>query len=311
MDFLNGMIPMAVFLAAGYIIRKIGLADEKSREFLSKFLYFFAMPCLAFRSVAAFEFGESFVPGLVLHNLMTMTAVFAVSLGFMYLIKDNRKRGAAHMAVYRGNQGYIGMYAAKGMYGALGLSKSAVINGFENPVVNILAVTGMEIFRQEHDGRGLVKKISGILLNVIKNPFVIAVVLGMAESILRTGILNVAAIDKTLEMAGSTALPLALILIGTSVTFTYMKENIVLVTLLSVIKVAVVPFIAWILGYYVFSLGQADLGLGVVMLGTPVAVSSYVFAREMGADEKLMASCIGLSTILSIFTLPLINYLIG
>ncbi|MBN1623410.1 MAG: AEC family transporter [Clostridia bacterium] len=310
MEFLNAMLPMAVFLAAGYIMKKLGLADEGARNFVSKFLYYFAMPGLAFRSVASFSFSESFVPELVLHNLVTMAFMFFASLGLMFLIKDKNMRGSAHMAVYRGNQAYIGMYAARGMFGELALSKSAVINGFENPLVNILAVTGMVILKGDDKVKGLWKRILKILLDVIKNPFVIAVVLGMTESIVNTGILGIAAIDKTLELAGNTALPLALILIGTSITFTYLKKNLFLVLLLSLTKVILVPAIAYLSGRFIFGLSGADLGLGVVMLGTPVAVSSYVFAREMGADENLMASCIGISTILSIFTLPLINYII-
>ena len=311
MEFLNVMIPMAVFLAVGYISKKAGIVTEGAKNFLSKFLFYFAMPSLAFRSVASFDFKESFVPELVLHNLVTMILVFGISLGFMYLLKDKNMRGAAHMAVYRGNQGYIGMYAVKSMFGNLALSKAAVINGFENPLVNILAVTGMEIFRNEKSNSHFLKTIGRVLLKVIKNPFVIAVVLGMFESAVRTNILSVAAIDKSLEMAGNIALPLALVLIGASITFSYIRKNLGLVALLSIVKVGVVPLVAWVLGRYIFLLDRADLAVGVVLLGTPVAVSSYVFAREMGANETLMASCIGLSTIMSIFTLPLINYLLG
>ncbi|HPJ21087.1 MAG TPA: AEC family transporter [Clostridia bacterium] len=310
MEFLSAMLPMAVFLAIGYIMKKLGLAGDDARTFVSKYLYYFAMPGLAFRSVASFGFRESFVPELVLHNLVTMTFMFLVSIGLMFLIKDRKMRGSAHMAVYRGNQAYIGMYAARGMFGELALSKSAVINGFENPLVNILAVTGMVILNGDEKNRGFGKRLLRILVDVARNPFVIAVLLGMAESVFSTGILGIGALDKTLELAGNTALPLALILIGTSMTFTYMKENLGLVLLLSSVKVILLPVIAWLSGRFIFGLTGADLGLGVVMLGTPVAVSSYVFAREMGADENLMASCIGISTILSIFTLPLINYII-
>ncbi len=310
MEFLNAMLPMAVFLAAGYIMKKIGLADEGARNFVNKFLYYFAMPGLAFRSVASFSFRDSFVPELVLHNLITMIFLFLASLGLMYLIRDKSMRGSAHMAVYRGNQAYIGMYAAKGMFGELALSKSAVINGFESPLVNILAVTGMAVLKGGNEGVRLGKKVIGILLDVLKNPFVIAVVLGMIESSVKTGILRIDAIDKTLELAGGTALPLALVLIGTSITFTYLRKNFTLVLLLSLVKVILVPVLAFLSGRFIFGLTGVDLGLGVVLLGTPVAVSSYVFAREMGADENLMASCIGVSTILSIFTLPMINYII-
>lgn len=311
MEFLNAMIPMAVLLAVGYILKKVGIAEEGAKNFLSKYLFYFAMPCLAFRSIASFSFEDSFVANLVLHNLTTMILAFLLSIGFMYLIREKNMRGSAHMAVYRGNQGYIGMYAAKSMYGSLALSKAAVINGFENPLVNILAVTGMEIFRTEKSNSTFFKTVGRVLLRVVKNPFVIAVVLGMIESMIRTNVLSIAAIDKSLEMAGNTALPLALVLIGASLTFSYIKKNFSLVSLLSFIKIGLLPLVAWFLGRFVFMLESGDLAIGVMLLGTPVAVSSYVFAREMGADEKLMASCIGLSTLLSIFTLPLINYLLG
>lgn len=310
MDFLSAMLPMALFLAIGYILNKLGIVDIGAKNFLSKYLFYIAMPCLAFRSIASFDFNDSFVPNLVLHNLTTMILIFSISILFMFMIKDRNKRGAAHMAVYRGNQGYIGMYAVEGMYGSLALSKAAVINGFESPLVNILAVTGMEIFRTKSADSTFIKTVGKVLLNVIKNPFVIAVILGMAESMFRTNILSLTAIDKSLEMAGRTALPLALLLIGASLTFSYIKNNFGIVALLSFVKIGLVPLIAWVLGKFVFMLNSDDLAIGVIMLGTPIAVSSYVFAREMGADETLMASCIGFSTIISIFTLPLLNYLL-
>ncbi len=67
MEFLNAMIPMAVFLAVGYILKKLGIAGEGAKNFLSKYLFYFAMPSLAFRSVASFSFSDSFVPNLVLN----------------------------------------------------------------------------------------------------------------------------------------------------------------------------------------------------------------------------------------------------
>lgn len=310
MEFLNAMLPMAVFLAIGYILKKTGIANESAKNFLSKYLFYFAMPCLAFRSVASFDFNESFVPGLVLHNMTTTTVAFIAAIGFMYLIKNKKMRGAAHMAVYRSNQGYIGMYAAKGMFGDLALSKAAIVNGFENPLVNILAVTSMEIFRIDKTKSHFLKTIGRVALNVIRNPFVIAVTLGMIESVVRTNVLSITAIDKSLEMAGNTALPLAMVLIGSSITFTYIKKNFGLVALLSFVKIGILPLVAYLSGRFIFVLDKADLGVGVILLATPSAIASYVFAREMGADETLMASCIGLTTVLSIFTLPLINLLL-
>ncbi len=311
MEFVHSMIPMAVFLAVGYIMRKTGVADERAKDFANKYLFYFAMPSLAFRSIASFDFKEAFVPGLVFQNLTTTLTAFLIMLGAVMLIKDKKARGAAHMAVYRSNQGYIGMYAVRGMYGELALSKSAVVNGFDNPFVNVLAVTGMEILKERETDSGFRRKILMAALNVLKNPFVIAVGLGMLESAVKTGVLDIKAIDNTLSLAGDTALPLALVLIGASITFTYMRENIKLVAVVGVAKLIFVPVAAFLIGKYVYGLVGTDLAIGVTMLATPSAVSGYVFAREMGADETLMASCIGFSTVVSIITLPLVNLIMN
>jgi hypothetical protein len=307
MEFIHSMIPMAVFLAVGYIMRKTGVANETAKNFANKYLFYFAMPCLAFRSIASFNFKEAFVPGLVFQNIATTLLAFLIMLGAVMLIKNKKARSAAHMAVYRSNQGYIGMYAVRGMYGELALSKSAVVNGFDNPFVNILAVSGMEILRERESGARLSSPVVQVVVNVLKNPFVIAVGLGMAESAIKTGVLKIKAVDYTMALAGDTALPLALVLIGASITFTYMRKNITLVGAVTAAKLLVVPFMAFLLGRFVFGLEGTDLAIGVTMLATPSAVSGYVFAREMGADQDLMASCIGFSTVISIITLPLVN----
>ncbi|MBN2558805.1 MAG: AEC family transporter [Clostridia bacterium] len=311
MEFLGAMAPMAVFLAVGYILRKTGIADENAKNFLNKYLYYFAMPGLAFRSIASFDFKEAFVPGLVMQNLFTTFLVFIIMLGAVHLIKDASKRGSAHMAVYRSNQGYIGMYAVRSMYGELALSKSAVASGFDFPFVNILAVTGMELLRKRGEGGGFLKSAGRVMLKVITNPFVIAVALGMLESAVKTNVLGITAIDRTLELAGATALPLALVLVGASITFRYLKENIGLVAMLSAAKLILVPLAAYLSGVLLFRLGSADLSIGVTLMAAPSAVSGYVFAREMGGDQELMASCIGFSTVLSIATLPVVNILLN
>ncbi|MFO7611409.1 MAG: AEC family transporter, partial [Clostridia bacterium] len=123
--------------------------------------------------------------------------------------------------------------------------------------------------------------------------------------------LGITAIDRTLELAGATALPLALVLVGASITFRYLKENIGLVAILSAAKLILVPLAAYLSGVLLFRLGSADLSIGVTLLAAPSAVSGYVFAREMGGDEELMASCIGFSTVLSIATLPVVNILLN
>ncbi len=309
MSIFDAMLPMAFFIILGYVLRKIGLINELVKNFLNKLLFYVALPAMAFRSIASYDFSKAFSLSLAMHNVTVLLLTFAIGMFFAYSIKDKKKRGSFHQACYRNNQAYIGLHVSKNVFGELALAKATIVNGFEIPVVNIIAIISLEIFREENGTVNITKKTIKTIINILKNPFLIAIGAGILVSLLNIRILDIIAIDSVFEMSGRIALPMALILIGGSITFKYLRENLFMVTGISLIRLLIVPVIAYFLGIWVFGLQGLDLSIGVTLLSTPVAISSYVFAREMGADEKLMASFIGLSTILSIATMPLINIL--
>ena len=310
MSIFDAMLPMAFFIVLGYILRKINLIDEKVINFLNKLLFYIALPSMAFRSIASFDFNQSFSMNLVLHNITVLLITFFIGMLVAYLIKDKKKRGSFHQACYRNNQAYIGLHVSKNVFGELALAKATLVNGFEIPIVNTIAIIGLEIFRNNKDKISIKRKIIRIIINIIKNPFIISIILGIIVSYYKIGVLDISAIDSVLEMAGAIALPLALILIGGSITFKYLKENFAMVSIVSLVRLLVIPILAYFLGIWLFKLNGLDLSIAITLLSTPVAISSYVFAKEMGADEKLMASFIGLSTIFSIITMPIINILL-
>ncbi|MFO7637502.1 MAG: AEC family transporter [Clostridia bacterium] len=299
------MVPLAAIMAIGYLFKKAGLLNEDVLRFISKFLFYMAMPALAFTSIAAFDFGIAFNGWMVLHNLAVTLAAFLLGLVFVMMVRDKRRRGAFHMAFFRSNQGYIGMNAARAMFGEAGLAKASVVNGFDNPLVNILSVIGLELFKGKEEDIPVQKRLAGMAGSILLNPFVIAVGLGLAESAWKTGIAEIFPVQEFLLLLSKTALPLALILIGGSVSFRNMGRNMPQVLFLSTVKLIMVPLMAYATGRWLFQLPAQDLGLNVLLLSTPVAVSSYVFAREMGSDGEFMASCIGFSTMASMVTMPL------
>lgn len=311
MKIFDAMLPMAFFLILGYGFSKLNLINEPVKKFLNKLLFYVGLPSLAFKSIVAYDFSDTFSINLILHNITFLTVFVVLGFLFSLLINNRKQRGAIFQACFRNNQGYIGLHLAENVYGPLAVSKASVVNGFEIPFVNIFAIIGLEILREVKDNKGTKEKIKNTLINIIKNPFVICIPLAMILSAAKVDVLGVSSINMLLNMAGGFALPIALILIGGSITFKYLKENIVLVTVISLLRLLIVPVLAYFAGIYIFKLSGLDLSIGVTLLSTPTAVSSYVFAREMGADEKLMASFIGVSTMMSIITIPIINILLN
>ncbi len=321
MQILAITIPIFLFVAIGYLARVKGLINENTRNFLSKFIYYFTFPALTFRSIVSFDFASTFKLNLVVCNILVTTIVFLITFFIAYLIRNNFKRGAFNMSCFRSNQGYMGLPVINGFYGEQAMSKAAIINGFDTPTVIILSVIGLGIYngkiKKENTLRAgsFQQKLIYILRNeglrfigFLTNPFILSAFLGLLFAYYKIPVLQVKVLDQFLLMASNVSLPLALVLIGCSVDIKHLKNNLKLVVSTSFIKLLIMPVIAYFIAYHVFHLKGTDLGLSVMITAMPSAVSTYVMAAEMNTDAELSATIIGFTTFLSVVTISLIQF---
>jgi len=68
------------------------------------------------------------------------------------------------------------------------------------------------------------------------------------------------------------------------------------------VKVACMPAIAWAV-FSLLDVGAATFTAGVVMLGMPTAVSTYVFAAELGGDAEFASLNVFVTTVASVLSL--------
>jgi predicted permease len=305
MEILSVTVPIFLFVLAGYAGRKKGLISQETKGFLSKLVYFLAMPALIIRSILSFDFINTFDLPLVAHNLLTTTIFCAGSFFAAFLLKDVRKRGSFNMSCFRSNQGYIGLPVVNGFFGVQAMSKTAVINGFDSPLVVLLSAMTLEFYRSK-------KKLElKVLLSFATNPLVLSAFLSLLLSYFKVGLLEISIIDEFLRIAGYMALPLALISIGASLRFSRIRNSLFPILTAAFTKLLLMPFAAYLLAFYVFGFTGEDLALAVILTATPTSVSSYIMAAEMGADEEFMATSIGLTTFASILTISLIRFLLN
>ncbi len=319
MTILAITVPIFMYVAIGYILKEKKIIDADIKNFLSKLVYYFAFPMLTFRSILAFDFSETFRGALVLHNLLITSIIFIATLFLAYLIKNKHKRGAFQMSSFRSNQGYIGLPVVQGFYQDVGMSRAAVVNGFDTPYAIILSVIALEIFKgnkkTDIKREGFIGKSMDFLINlgqkmiaVVTNPFIISSFLGLILSYFNVPVLEVKIIDQFLIIATGMALPLAVISVGCSIEIHKIKKNLGLILKASFIKLIIMPLIAFVIGYYIFKFEGLDLGLCVILTAMPSSISSYVMALEMDTDEELSASIIGFTTLISVVTVSIIQY---
>ena len=70
-------------------------------------------------------------------------------------------------------------------------------------------------------------------------------------------------------------------------------------SILSVIKVIILPTLVYLLGRFVFELSEVALQVVVLLAVAPVGVNAFFVAKELGAQETKTANAVVISTILS------------
>ena len=167
------------------------------------------------------------------------------------------------------------------------------------PMYNVLAVVSLEVF----NGKRL--NIGKILIGIITNPLIIASVLGILFVVFQVPLPT--PLYDTMEDLAGIATPLAFVILGASFSFgdvgRYIKEtSIVLVAKLLVFPVLFLG-IALMLGFR-----GAPLAVLLTVFGSPIAVSSFTMAQQMGGDDKLAGQLVVFSSIFSIGTMFLLIF---
>jgi hypothetical protein len=164
---------------------------------------------------------------------------------------------------------------------------------------NFLAVVALSRFNKEPD-----QKVSTLSLvrRVLLNPVIISAMAGMAFSLMGLGLPVI--LDRSLRILSGMALPLALLVIGTSISFAQMRQQLRLTALITVLKLLLLPASGLIL-FYLLELHRIDYLPALILLASPTATVSYVMASEMAGDADMATAAISVTTLVSAVTFTL------
>lgn len=312
MQLFSTTFPLFCFLIGGFLAKRCFKLSNAVSEGFNKLTYYVGMPAMIFRGIATFDFADTFRPDMVLHNLTVTGILFILVFGLSFLIRRKQTRGAFHLSAFRSNIGYIGLPVVQGFYGEEAMSRAAVINGFDSPYCVFLSIFSLSVFRmlqsEEKNGESGRKLLAKKLLSFLYNPFLIATVLGLLASYFGFDAMKVPVFSDLVEMCASLALPLALISIGFSISLPAVRHNLGALSAVCAIRLILAPTLGYLLGRFVFGFTGSELAFTSLLCGTPVSVSSFVLASEMDADSEFSASAIGISTLLSLFTLTILQF---
>ena len=168
--------------------------------------------------------------------------------------------------------------------------------GFLVPFLNLYAIIALT---WPHRGDGENRGVFFWLKQVALNPLILASFLGIIWSFLEIPIPLV--LDRSLHIASGMTLPLALMAIGGAFSIERLRGDISKAILATSAKTLWLPALAAIL---LISMGVQgiDLGVGVLIAGTPAATANYIMADQLKGDAELAGTIVMISTLFSAFS---------
>jgi hypothetical protein len=290
MAIIETIIPIFLIIIFGYIIQQRGLLTAQFIQEANRFVFLYSLPVLIFTGIM-----KSDIKDVRLVNILSVIIPTLVILCFAFLLAlaMRLKRGTLGSFVqttFHGNITYIGLAVLFYMLGEEGLKKGSILIGFLILINNTLAIAILSWTSQKH------ANILKSLVSIAKTPLIVATFVGML--LLYIGIPVPKLLMKSLGILANIALPMALIIIGASMSVGTIKSSFKLSGIVTFMKLMVLPSLSFLF-CYLYAIPLRDALPGIILLATPTATTSFILANELGGDTELASGVIALSTLLS------------
>ncbi len=301
---VNIMLPIVVLISIGVCIRALGLVQEATLREVDRFMYLLFLPVYLFNSIYQSDFRSGVSLWPVLYTVACFLIVFTVLWLAVPRLVDQREQFAAVIqSILRSNFLFYGFFIMDSLFGAEGRLQIALVVSFLSPLINTLAVIVCEYYRK---GRQASLTLRLIVVQVLKNPLIIAAVLGLLCQFFEISLPGL--VVRTIRDMSLIPTTLCFITLGGSLSFAGIRNKGLIAACVG-FKLLAVPLVgltvAALLGFR-----GVELAAIMVALASPTAIASFTMTRQYGGDFQLVAQVITATTVLSSFTFVLFTFML-
>lgn len=300
-SILTSLLPVFLIIICGYGLKKGKFPGDDFWPGAERIVYYFLYPALLFTSSA----GASWEFYSVASMVWAILAALFVMTGILLLLRPKlTKNDASFTSVFQGSirfTSYIGFAAAFSLFGDEGLYLTAVFITVMIPLVNILCIMVLVRYGGQKGGW------HWIFITVIKNPLIIACLAGMLLNVL--GLQLPEMVNNFAIILGRGSLPLGLLAVGASLQIRSIKNTGTEVFYACLLKLILMPFLMW-LTCTLIGVDKVSTTVAVLFASLPGSPLSYILAKQLGGDTKLMSSILAVQTGVSMISLPVIIALV-
>ncbi|MEK9599173.1 MAG: AEC family transporter [Pontimonas sp.] len=289
-----GFAIVTLVVATGYVTGRIGILGPTALDVLSKAAFFVFSPALLF-----IVLGDADIQ-VLFSDLLPVSALAAIGALVLYVVIAvvSRVRGAGRLTVgglaaSYVNSNNIGLPLAAYILGDPALAAPVLL--FQLIVMSPVALTILDI--SSHGSLSARRILSG----PIRNPLIIGSILGVVVSWWDLELPDI--IHEPLDLLGQAAVPTLLFALGLSLASQRLWEAREFrreIAMAAIIKLSVMPLIAWLLGVFVFSLDDHALFTVVILAALPSAQNVFNYSQRYHVATPLARDSVVLTTLVSL-----------
>ena len=299
MVVLTAMLKLIAGLALGFAFRRMKILNESSTAAMSSLTLNAACPCLIFSSIVTMssdqkgDVGTLMIVGVFIYIFLAVVGVIAARLlagknkGLFYMILS---------LILFGQVGFMGFPLAEAFCGDLGVSYMGILNIH---FTVFMFTIGIYLCSKSagKTGRFDLKK----MINSSTIGIVVAVIIFMLDIEVPDVIL------APIQFIGQLMSPLAMIIVGSTVAaypfkklFSNWKYYVI-----AILRLAVLPALSFLILHALYGTSPLTI-ISTISIGVPPAATVTMMAISYGGDSETASLASGLTTVLSIVTIPVL-----
>ena len=304
MEFILKMLNLQFMLFAlmmvGVIANKVHIITSQNRKAFSDLLINIVLPCNIVNSfLSKVEISDSFFRNCVLMLLLSSgIQIFATFISKLLFARfEKKKKNIMSYGLICSNSSFIGLPIAETLYGSIGVMYTSI---YQIPTRFTMWTAGLSLFTSV-DKKDAFKKLA-------KHPCIIAIFVGFFLMLLPVSLPSF--LQNTIASISRCTIVLSMLVIGailveTDIRTIFTKE----VLYYTAIRLLLFPrFIFAVL--QPFHLDPLLISICVIMSGMPAGSTTSVLADKYNCDPAFASRIIFVSTLFSIFTIPILGILL-
>lgn len=307
LESFESLLPVFAIIILGVLLRRKLVTDPALWLGAERLAFWVLFPALLAKTLinAELETGQT-------GSLATMLIVAVISYGvFILALKPLLLRVfgmslPSYSTIYQVStrwNGFIALAIVEKLYGDEGISLVAVALAAMVPIVNTQNVTIVTLLLSDQRPTAL-----RLLRSVFTNPLILGCSTGLVINLLSIPVYQ--PVLTTLEILGSAALGVGLVLVGTGLRLRAALTPSRDAWLGVILKLIVFPAFVGALAF-AFGLTGEALVIAIICASVPTAMNGYLLAKELGGDAPLYAAVVTIQTVVSFFTIPLFITLVS